>query len=131
MRAGADLFTSNVMYATIAVYEGAGVIFFVDFLEPRLGVPGGWGWAGWAGRCALPAPPRAAQPSRPISPHAPLSTASPARLTRCATGRYGLLGLLRCWLVSYLSNLCGSLVLVGLMMGGDVFHGGRADFVVE
>ena len=31
---------------------------------------------------------------------------------RCAAGRYGLLGLLRCWLVSYFCNLLGSLVMV-------------------
>ncbi|PRW05792.1 cytosolic phosphoglucose isomerase isoform A [Chlorella sorokiniana] len=65
--AGADLFTSNCMYATIAVAEG----------------------------------------------------------------RYGVLGLLRCWLVSYFCNLLGSLIMVGLMMGGEVFYGTRKDFVID
>jgi hypothetical protein len=45
-------------------------------------------------------------------------------------GRYGLLGLARCWASSYLCNLAGALLLVGLMLGGDVYHG-RSDFVVQ
>ncbi|KAL4440622.1 hypothetical protein ABPG75_003623 [Micractinium tetrahymenae] len=64
--AGADLYTSNCMYSSIAVYEG----------------------------------------------------------------RYGLLGMLRCLAGSYLCNLVGALLLVGLMVGGEVFEG-RGDFVVE
>ncbi|KAL4420050.1 hypothetical protein ABPG77_007489 [Micractinium sp. CCAP 211/92] len=45
-------------------------------------------------------------------------------------GRYGLLGMLRCLCGSYLCNLVGALLLVGLMVGGEVFEG-RGDFVIE
>jgi hypothetical protein len=45
-------------------------------------------------------------------------------------GRYGLLGAARCLLTSYSANLLGSLLLIALMLGGDVFKG-REDFVVE
>ena len=80
--AGADLFTSNCMYATIAVAEG----------ETSVVVCG-------------PAPPRFCS-FRP--PRQPCS----AGCARCAAGRYGLLGMLRCWLVSYFCNLLGSLLMV-------------------
>lgn len=46
-------------------------------------------------------------------------------------GRYGILGVMRCWGVSYFCNLIGCLLVMGLMLGGDVFHGTRADFVIE
>ncbi len=47
-----------------------------------------------------------------------------------SAGRYGLLGMLRCLCGSYLCNLVGALLLVGLMVGGEVFEG-RGDFVIE
>lgn len=47
-----------------------------------------------------------------------------------AEGRYGVLGMLRCLVTSYLSNLVGALLLVGLMLGGGVFEG-REAFVIE
>ncbi|PRW59472.1 formate nitrite transporter [Chlorella sorokiniana] len=46
-------------------------------------------------------------------------------------GRFGLYGWLRMLVVSYFSNLVGALLLVGLMKGGDVFHSGRGDFLME
>eukprot|EP00887_Chlorella_sp_A99_P002788 scaffold6.g2788.t1 len=46
-------------------------------------------------------------------------------------GRFGLLGWLRMLLVSYFSNLVGALLLVGLMVGADVFYGTRGAFVLE
>lgn len=58
--------------------------------------------------------------------------ASPTLLARVArlAGRYGLLGAVRCLVSSYLTNLVGSLLLVGLMVGGEVYKG-RSDFVIE
>lgn len=38
--------------------------------------------------------------------------------------------MLRCLCGSYLCNLVGALLLVGLMVGGEVFEG-RGDFVIE
>lgn len=45
-------------------------------------------------------------------------------------GRYGLLGMLRCLATSYFCNLLGSLLLIGIMVGGEVFEG-REEFVIE
>ena len=59
----------------------------------------------------------------------PLSCCLPCRLPHGA-GRYGLLGAARCLLTSYTANLAGSLLLIALMLGGDVFKG-REAFVVE
>ena len=126
--AGADLDTSNCMYSSIAVYEG--------------GCTRGQG----QGRASCR--PRAVQPlllrRRAFSHNARCSLASPGRQPSCGqpsaaqtlckglpcAGRYGLLGMLRCLAGSYLCNLVGALLLVGLMVGGEVFEG-RADFVIE
>ncbi|PSC67641.1 formate nitrite transporter [Micractinium conductrix] len=47
-----------------------------------------------------------------------------------AEGRYGLLGAARCLATSYLCNLLGSLILIGVMLGGEVFHD-REQFVID
>ena len=106
--AGADLFTSNCMYATIAVWEGARAggsgVHPSGFAPFALRVfPGQACFC--VGQCGGP---RCSPSPRPLN-SPPGCSASP-----CAAlaGRYGLLGLLRCWLVSYFSNLLGSLMLV-------------------
>ena len=62
-----------------------------------------------------------------VTAHPPARLLTPARPP---AGRYGLLGALRCLLTSYFCNLLGSLLLVGIMLGGQVFNG-REDFVIE
>lgn len=65
------------------------------------------------------------------SRHISWSTCScPSPSEAPSAGRYGLLGMLRCLCGSYLCNLVGALLLVGLMVGGEVFDG-RGDFVIE
>jgi len=41
-----------------------------------------------------------------------------------------MLGMLRCLVTSYLANFVGCMLLIGLMLGGEVFHG-REEFVIE
>ena len=120
MVAGADLFTSNCMYATFAVSEGG--------LSCRqLGRGGVCGRTWLTGlhstRACLHPEPAACTHLSPWP--APLHCRR-----HCAAGRYGLLGAARCLLTSYAANLAGSLLLIALMLGGEVFKG-REAFVVE
>lgn len=121
---------SNCMYATIAVAEGephpkrlarslAGLL-----LRHARGRQRALSACG-AGSRWIPL-------SHPATPHRCMPSAlPPPHPTPPCAGRYGVFGLLRCWAVSYCCNLLGALMLVGLMLGGDVFAGGRADFVIE